>query len=273
MPELPEVETIVRELDDRLTGQVFGRVVLTRRDIVHGDPRPLEELLPGRRVERARRRAKRVILELDRGTELIFHMGMSGRLTVHASNQPIEPHTHLRIAIRKTRLDLRFRDPRRFGGVWCLAGSDTHVGRSLGPLGLEPLDATPAVFRRTLDRSRQIKALLLDQRVIAGLGNIYSDEALHAAGVHPLRQADLLDKDEAGRLLRVIKSTLRRAIRFKGSTLRDYRAPDGTRGSYQRHHRVYGRAGEPCRTCGTMIQRIIAAGRSTFLCQRCQPPS
>ncbi len=296
MPELPEAETIARELNRRLAGYALGKVCLSRSDIVHGDPRPLDVLLNGRRVERVRRRAKRVILDLEseaespsagashppssttRGerdvkakTELIFRLGMSGRLTLVPSKTSIELHTHLRIAVPALESELRFCDPRRFGGVWCLAGGSRHVGKRLGEVGVEPLETTPGVFRRILTRRRQIKALLMDQRIIGGLGNIYCDESLHAAGIHPLRHANMLDSSEATGLLRAVKSTLRRAIRHNGSTLRDYRRADGQEGSFQRYHRVYGREGKPCRNCGTPITRIIAAGRSTFLCRCCQP--
>jgi formamidopyrimidine-DNA glycosylase len=195
---------------------------------------------------------------------------MSGRLMLVASDRPIEPHTHLRIEVPAINHDLRFRDPRRFGGIWCFAGSKTHVGKRLGELGVEPLETNAATFRKILHRKRQIKALLMDQRIIAGLGNIYCDEALHAAGIHPLTPANTLEAARAGRLLRAIKSTLRRAIRHKGSTLADYRQADGEAGSFQKYHRVYRREGKTCQRCGTMITRIRAAGRSTYLCPRCQ---
>ena len=271
MPELPEAETIARALHAGLAGATLGRVVLARRDVVHGDPRPLPRLLQGRRVVGVRRRAKRVILDLEPDMELVFHLGMSGRLVLAPDGAPVERHTHLRITVANKRYELRFRDPRRFGGIWCFAGGDRHVGKTLGSLGPEPLELTPAPFRRILERHRQIKALLLDQRAIAGLGNIYCDEALFTARIHPLTQADRLSRTESARLLRAIKTTLNRAIRFNGSTLVDYRQPDGTAGSFRRHHRVYQRAGEPCRRCGTAIERIIAGGRSTFLCPTCQP--
>jgi formamidopyrimidine-DNA glycosylase len=278
MPELPEVETIVRQLDAELSGKRLGQVRLSRKDIVHGDPRPLSRLLPDRRIEGVHRRAKRVIIDLRPRAQLVFHLGMSGRLTLCALDASVEKHTHLRIAIRNADRELRFRDPRRFGGVWCLTGGPKHKGRKLGEVGPEPLPLTLRQFKAVVARPRQLKALLLDQRVIAGLGNIYCDEALHAAGVHPLTRADSLDEAQARRLLRAIKATLRKAIRSGGSTFADYRRADGRAGSYQKHHRAYHRDGQPCRTCGTTIQRINVAGRSTFICPRCQqevskPPS
>ncbi len=270
MPELPEAETIARQLQRQLSGRTLGRVRLTRTDIVHGDPRPLGMLLPGRQILRVSRRAKRVIFALDDGIELVFRLGMTGRMIVCPVKHPVEKHTHLRITIDGTSNELRFCDPRRFGGVWCLTGSKRSIGKPLGEVGLEPLEMTPAAFRAALSRRRQIKALLMDQTVIAGLGNIYCDESLHAAGIHPLTRADTLNSDRANRLLRAIRMTLHKAIRFNGSTLMDYRDAAGREGSFQKLHRVYQREGEPCRTCKAPIQRILAAGRSTFFCPRCQ---
>ncbi|MCH7993783.1 MAG: bifunctional DNA-formamidopyrimidine glycosylase/DNA-(apurinic or apyrimidinic site) lyase [Planctomycetes bacterium] len=271
MPELPEAETIAQELSAQLTGKRLGKVLVLRPDIVHGSPQPLGKLLSGRRIRSVHRRAKRVILTLTPPAELIFCFGMSGRIRVCPANAPVEPHTHLRIKLSGSTRELRFRDPRRFGGVWCLAGGKSHVGRKLGPLGPEPLPMTPAEFQQVISRRRQIKALLLDQRLIAGLGNIYCDEALHAAGIHPLTQAGALDAVATRRLLRAIKSTLRHAIRMNGSTLTDYLRTDGRRGSFQKYHRVYQHVGKPCRSCGTVIERLIVAGRSTFVCTVCQP--
>jgi formamidopyrimidine-DNA glycosylase len=267
MPELPEAETIARQLHRELGGKTLGRVLALREDIVRGGNGSLECLLPGRRVRRVWRRAKRVHVDLAGHEGLVFRLGMTGRLTVASSDSPVEKHTHFRIAIGNAEKELRFCDPRRFGGVWVVNGTDAEADAKLG---LEPLDATPAQFRAALSRRRQIKALLMDQTAIAGLGNIYCDESLHAAGIHPLTRADRLDREAAGRLLRAIKTTLRRAIRFNGSTLMDYRDADGREGSFQKLHRVYQREGQPCRTCRTPIRRILAAGRSTFFCPKCQ---
>ena len=270
MPELPEAETIARQLGRKLTGRTFGTVLLERRDVIRGDRLDLRKVLSGRRVDRVWRRAKRIILELDAGLRLIVRLGMTGRLTVGPASDPLEKHTHLRIAVEGTSSELRFRDPRRFGGVICVERDGPADREELEGIGIEPLEASAAAFRKVLDRRRQIKALLMDQHVVAGLGNIYCDESLHAAGIHPLTRADSLDAERAGRLLRAIKTTLRRAIRFNGTTLMDYRDADGREGSFQRLHRVYQREGEPCKTCRTPIRRIHAAGRSTFFCPKCQ---
>ena len=303
MPELPEVETIARQLQAGLAGRSFGRVLHVRSDMVHGANRPLGELLPGLRVRCVRRRAKRVIFELSGcAAEMIVHLGMTGRLLICPCEDPVEKHTHLRVAVRDSGLELRFRDPRRFGGIWWSAPSlpgesrtltradsskakqlegrrapaarrtsSGKRGKALGPLGPEPLELSADAFAKLLDRNRQIKALLMDQTAIAGLGNIYCDEALFAAGLHPLSLSCDLPLEQARRLLRAIKSTLRRAIRHQGSTFMDYRSPDGRPGGFQRFHRVYGREDLPCRACGSTIARTQVAGRSTFVCPTCQP--
>ncbi len=271
MPELPEAETIARELRRRLVGLAVGAVTVSRHDIIHGDGRPIDQFLPGRKVAAVHRRAKRVIVDCDPTARLVFRLGMSGRLTIEPATASVEKHCHLQIFFPRIACELRFRDPRRFGGVWCFFDRVPDEDEAIGAVGIEPLDATLAKFSRVLDRRRQIKALLLDQHVIAGLGNIYADEALFEAGIHPLRRASALPGDTQRSLLRAIKTTLRRAIRHNGSTLMDYRNADGTEGSFQKHHRVYQREGEPCRRCGAIIRRILAAGRSSFFCPLCQP--
>ncbi|GIK16120.1 MAG: formamidopyrimidine-DNA glycosylase [Planctomycetota bacterium] len=271
MPELPEVESIVRQLSSALTGRHVREVEMARRDIVRGGPHALEDVLPGREVRAVTRQAKRIQIELEGGV-LAFHLGMSGRLTLAAAAAPVEKHTHVRIRLDGGDEELRFRDPRRFGGIWFLENATTGQGRFFGKIGPEPLELPLKDFRAILRRSRrQVKAALLDQSIIAGLGNIYADEALFDAGVHPLRRTDTLGDDEARRLLASIKKVLRRAIRCNGSTLSDYRRADGSEGDFQRFHRVYQKTGEPCPNCGAVIARLVAAGRSTHLCPRCQP--
>jgi formamidopyrimidine-DNA glycosylase len=271
VPELPEVETIVRQLRPLLANARVERVIVRRADIVRSGPaRALIARVTGRTIRELLRRGKRILLLLDDGTTLAFHLGMTGRLRVDAPSATIERHTHLRILLGEARGELRFTDARRFGGVWCEGNGSPPPVRFGGPLGVEPLECTWRRFRTVLDRRRQIKALLMDQRVVAGLGNIYCDESLHAAGIHPRTRADGLSREAGVQLLRSIKTVLRRAIRHEGSTLMDYRTVTGSPGSFQRYHRVYGRAGKTCRQCGAIIVRIVAAGRSTFLCPNCQ---
>jgi len=270
MPELPEAETIARALDRLVCASVISTARVMRRDVVHGDPRPLGRVVSGRRIARVYRRAKRVIVALDPPVEIVFHLGMSGRLTVEPAAAPAAKHTHVRL-LDDGRREIRFCDPRRFGGVWVHAGGARHVGRRLGPLGAEPLELTKKGFAKILNRNRQIKALLLDQTAIAGLGNIYCDESLFRARVHPLTLAKDLRPVQTAALLRSIKTVLRAAIKHRGSTINDYRQVHGAAGTFQHSHRVYGRESAPCVRCGLKIIKLTTAGRSTFVCPACQP--
>jgi formamidopyrimidine-DNA glycosylase len=281
MPELPEVETIARGLHDRLAGRVMECVHLGRGDIVHGEAVPLCAALRGCRIAQVTRAGKRLRIDLAPGANktdgpytLYVHLGMSGRLLAVDRAEPVEPHTHLRIVLRRSRLELRFCDPRRFGGVWLVNGNGTNghdwVGRALPPAGADPLTLSAAELRHLLARRRQIKALLLDQRIIGGIGNIYADEVLHRASIHPLTLASDLDDATIRRLARALRRVLTDAIRAGGSSISDYRNADNAPGTYQQHHRVYDRQGRPCRRCGTLIERLTAAGRSTYVCSRCQ---
>ena len=272
MPELPEAETIARQLHRQLAGRRLGATQLARTDIVRSETANLAEVLAGRSVVAVLRRGKRVVIELEGEAMLVFGLGMTGRLTVSADNAEVENHTHLRVAVPEIAAELRFRDPRRFGGIWWYCGDPGSAasGDLLREYGVEPLRCTARQFREIMARRRQVKALLMDQRHVAGLGNIYCDESLHAARIHPQAVARCLSQEKVDGLLVAIKAVLRRAIRSKGSTLMDYRDADGSEGSFQRSHRVYGREGKPCKTCGTAIRRIVAAGRSTHFCPSCQ---
>lgn len=272
MPELPEVQTVVTTLRPLLLWRTLSQVTLRRNDILCPEGCDLPGHLTGRTVQAIDRRGKRIVFTLDDGNRFYIHLGMSGQLTVAAADAEILPHTHLEIAIGGRSGDsptvLRFRDPRRFGGIWWL-GLDASHEDGMGP---EPLTLRPTELHRRLQKTtRAIKSALLDQTLVAGLGNIYVDESLFAAGIHPLRRADKISREEATRLNRAIKQVLRKAIRFKGSTLRDYRDARGESGGFQIRHQVYDRAGEPCRRCGSAIQRIVLGGRSTHFCPNCQP--
>lgn len=265
MPELPEVETVVTTLRPKVVGRSIVAVVSVRQDILSPADTDLSRCLCGRTIRSVERRGKRIVCTLDDGNRFYIHLGMTGQVSVVAPDAPLPPHTHLELDLGGTRL--RFRDPRRFGGVWWL-GRDAADGE----MGPEPLGLRPVELLRRLSRTtRAVKNALLDQRVVAGLGNIYADEALHAAGIHPLTPANRLSRGQVGRLSRSIKSTLRRAIRHRGSTLRDYLDADGAAGRFQRLHRVYQREGEPCERCRAAIERIVLGGRSTHFCPRCQP--
>ena len=265
MPELPEVQTVVTTLRPKVQGRAIRAVVWVRPDIVTPLGLDLAARVCGKSVRSVERRGKRIVFTLDDGNRFYIHLGMTGRLSVDAPDAPLAAHTHLELDLGPDRL--RFRDPRRFGGFWWLGKESPDDG-----MGPEPLDLRATeLLGRLQHTTRAVKSALLDQRVIAGLGNIYVDEALHAAGIHPLTPSNRLTAAQVGRLSRAIKATLRRAIRHRGSTLRDYVDADGTAGGFQRLHRVYDRSGHPCTRCRRAIERIVVCGRSTHFCSRCQP--
>jgi formamidopyrimidine-DNA glycosylase len=277
MPELPEVQTVVSTLRPKVRGVRVGRVRLHRADIVSPAGTDLAPLLEGRAITDVERRAKRIVFTVDGCDQFYVHLGMTGQLTVEGAGAPVRTHTHLVVELEKSearrqksegeKLELRFRDPRRFGGVFWLGCESAE--RGLGP---EPLTLKPGRLAKQLARTRRaIKAALLDQATIAGIGNIYADEALYLARIHPLTPANELSLEEIGRLNRAIKLTLRRAIRARGSTLRDFVDADNEPGGYRSKHQVYDRAGEKCRRCKATIERIVLTGRSTCFCPRCQP--
>jgi formamidopyrimidine-DNA glycosylase len=266
MPELPEVQTVVTTLVPNVVGRTIRAVMHVRPDIVAPPGTDLSRLLAARRVESVARRGKRIVFTLDDGNRFYVHLGMTGQLIATTADTPIPLHTHLELDLGDGRR-VRFRDPRRFGGVWWL-GRDALPDAGMGP---EPLKVRPAeLFRRLHRTKRAVKSALLDQAVVAGLGNIYVDEALFAAGIHPLTPGNELTQSEVAALNRAIKTTLRRALRHRGSTLRDYRDANGGSGAFQKLHRVYDRAGQPCRRCRASIERIVLGGRSTHFCPRCQ---
>jgi len=264
MPELPEVQTVVTTLLPHVRGARIERVDLVRRDILRPSELDFPTRLAGRVIEQLQRRAKRIVFTLDDGNRFYIHLGMTGHLTFAPFDTPREPHTHLLIDLAAGQV--RFSDPRRFGGVFWM-GSEAGDA-DLGP---EPLRLRPGQLMKRLARTgRAIKTTLLDQRVIAGIGNIYADEALFAARIHPLTPSNALDGEHARRLNRGIKLVLSRAIKHRGSTLRDYRDANGDSGSAQLFHRVYDRAGKPCKVCRTTIERMVVQGRSTHFCPKCQ---
>ncbi len=271
MPELPEVQTIVTTLQP-LVGRRVGTVRVLRGDIVRGEPVAFDTFAKGRKIRAIRRQAKRIIFDLGGERRIQFHLGMTGQLIVCKCSHPLQKHTHLRIRIAGTKDELRFRDVRRFGGVWLLNGkvATARNTRGLGPLGPDALAITLREFRHLLRRNRQVKAILLDQTAIGGLGNIYVDESLYKARVHPLTRAAELGGEQVKKLHTAMRRTLHSAIRAGGSTIRDYRTPNGERGWFQTRHQVYGREGQPCRRCKAPIERIQAAGRSSHVCPQCQ---
>lgn len=272
MPELPEVQRVVETLKPLLKGARIVQCEVLRSDILTPDGLNLSECCVGRSVLDLERRGKRIVWRLDDGNAFYIHLGMTGRLCWCEPGELLPPHTHLLLTVAprgrpRRPLNVRFTDPRRFGGIWWLGTNPCDDG-----MGPEPLTLRTAQLAIRLRATRRIvKSALLDQTLVAGLGNIYVDEALHHAGIHPQRLCCDLDTDEIARLNRAIKQVLRRALRHKGSTLRNYVDADGTPGDFQRFHRVYDRTGQSCLTCGSPIERLVLGGRSSHFCPRCQP--
>ena len=270
MPELPEVETVVRGLRNRIVGWELSRVEVCQEKCLGGRKQALADLLQKKKILAVERRGKNVILRLSGGGALFVHLGMSGRLRVLPRSDPREKHTHVVFSFLNHGEQLRFIDPRRFGRVFW-EGGKTGKWVSLSRLGPEPLEIPLSEFAaRVRSRHREIKPLLLDQHFLAGVGNIYADESLHRAGIHPRRKSDSLSGKTLSRLHRAVQGVLSEAIESRGSSVRSYVDSSGSSGGYQHFLRVYGREGEPCPDCGVRIVREIVGGRSSFYCPRCQ---
>jgi formamidopyrimidine-DNA glycosylase len=268
MPELPEVETTVRGLRPVLEGKRITLVQTRRGDLRRPFPQDLGQRLTGATVTSLGRRAKYGLIETDRGDTMIFHLGMSGRWRVDPSE--LLPHDHLILETSAQRLALN--DPRRFGSVDLVATESLADFPAFKVLGPEPLgpDLTAAYLHAKLaGRIASIKLMLLDQRIVAGLGNIYVCEALFVAGISPKRMAGSVSLARIKRLVPAIRAVLLAAIEAGGSSLRDYARPDGELGYFSKQFAVYGREGEPC-GCGGTVARYAEGGRSTFWCPKCQ---
>jgi formamidopyrimidine-DNA glycosylase len=269
LPELPEVETTVRGLVPVLEGRRIAAVEARRADLRRAFPPDLRQRLTGARVTGLGRRAKYGLIDTDRGDTLVFHLGMSGRWRIDP--QELGAHDHVVIETEEGRR-LALNDPRRFGSLDLVPTDDLAAYEPFAKMGPEPLgdDFTGVSLLASLrGRSAPIKAMLLDQRIVAGLGNIYVCEALHIAGIAPGRAAGRISLPRLERLAAAIKEVLVSAIEAGGSTLRDYARPDGELGYFSKQFLVYGREGEPCR-CGGTVRRRVDSGRSTFFCPRCQ---
>jgi formamidopyrimidine-DNA glycosylase len=282
MPELPEVETVVRGLRQSILGRTVLSVRLGKTDFID-DPVALEEHLPGRRIENIERFGKFMLLRLsgvasaDRTgrngdlapASLLVHLGMTGQLAPSSAAQPANKHTHVYLTLDDGR-ELRYTDPRRFGRMAYL--TEGPLAEELRAFGADPLEVNAAEFAgRIRSRSARIKALLLDQSVLRGVGNIYADESLWRAKIHPTRIGNRLSPKEAETLRKALQDILQKAIVMRGSSISDFLDANGEPGEYQRRHRAYGREGERCYRCRTVIRRIIVAGRSSYFCPKCQP--
>jgi formamidopyrimidine-DNA glycosylase len=286
MPELPEVETTRRGLAPHLEGRRVLEVTLRRKDLRWPIPKEIRALLPGQRIDAVRRRAKYVLMDTEAGTA-IWHLGMSGSMRVLPANTPAIAHDHVDWAIEgqgraKPRV-LRFNDPRRFGCLLWQAPGETHeLLRDLGP---EPLgddtngDAATFggaafsgdyLYERSRGRRAPVKAFLMDQRIVVGVGNIYAAEALFAAGVSPLRAAGKVSRERYDAIADAVRAILSYAIERGGTTLRDFLAPDGAPGYFEQELSAYGRGGEPCPRCGRPLKQAMLAQRATVWCGHCQ---
>jgi formamidopyrimidine-DNA glycosylase len=278
MPELPEVETVMRGLQLRLEGRVLRRAVARRADLRWPLPPGLAATLTGARVSSFRRRAKYILMRLESGWTVLLHLGMSGRMLLEpVGRNDITLHEHLELETDDG-WRVGFVDPRRFGSVDLIETEREDSHRLLAGLGPEPLDdafSIPVLAAALAGKKTPIKAALLDQRIVAGLGNIYVSEALFRAGISPQRLAASVPGARAARLVPAIKQTLTEAIAAGGSSLRDYVQTNGELGYFQHEWKVYGREGEPCPTCPggetcKGVRRIVQSGRSTFYCSRTQ---
>jgi formamidopyrimidine-DNA glycosylase len=270
MPELPEVETVVRDLRPLLVGRTLLGIRRSRKALRQVWDKKWDRLVAGRKVTKIQRRGKWILLTLEGGGFLMVHLGMTGQFTVVGPDSARETHTHVVFPLDDGQ-GLRFRDVRRFGSITYFPdqpGWEAYLAERLGP---EPWDVDPKAWRKDLKRTRRpIKAVLLDQCVVAGVGNIYGDEACFAARIDPRRLANELRPTEANRLLQSVQKVLDRAIESRGSTIRDYVGGSGLKGGFQNEFAVYGRKGKPCLRCGTTIQSTRLGGRTTCYCPKCQ---
>jgi formamidopyrimidine-DNA glycosylase len=288
MPELPEVETLARGLRQSVLGRRILSVTLGKTDFID-DPIALEQHLPGRQITAVERYGKFMLLRLmpppgvgisglarngeadgkKTSESLLVHLGMTGHMAPHPAAQPCAKHTHACFLLDDGR-ELRYTDARRFGRMAYLAGE--ALEEELRGFGADPLEVSAEEFvTRVRTRRARVKALLLDQGVLRGVGNIYADESLWRAKIHPARLGAHLTRKQVGALHRALRAILEKAIVMRGSSISDFLDAEGEPGEYQRRHRAYGREGKPCYRCGTPVRRAIVAGRSSYFCPRCQP--
>ncbi len=271
MPELPEVETVAVQLHQKIAGLRIRDAEIFQGLMLKSGRKIFEQKVPGERIEKVFRRGKYLGMVSAGDWILWIHLGMTGRLLWQEKAEARDPHLHLRMSFEGKTGQLFFRDPRRFGKM-ILTGKDSNQlpsgVRSLGP---EPLEIGEEDFvGRYKPRKGRIKSLLLNQQLVAGIGNIYADESLFRAQIDPRKRPHRLSRGVLGRLHSAVQQTLQEAIAAGGSTIDDYRQTDGTLGNFQNRHQVYGREGRPCASCGLAIRRVVLAGRSSFFCPQCQ---
>ena len=275
MPELPEVETVRRGLAPAMEGYVLVRVQMYRPNLRYPFPDGFGQRLIGKTVKSIGRRAKFLLITLDDGTVLITHLGMSGSFRIYeATPPPLDKHDHVVFNVSNG-FEIRFNDPRRFGFMDLITKDEIAKYPMLSKIGPEPVHpglSGPELIERLKGKSASIKATLLDQSVIAGIGNIYASESLFLAGISPKRKASSVQGKQAEKLAKAINEVLLKAIEVGGSSLNDHRQTSGELGYFQHSFKVYGQVGKPCSFCGPdfLIKKTIQSGRSSFFCSRCQ---
>lgn len=274
MPELPEVENVRRTLEDLITGKMIEDVIVTYPKIVKqpDDVEQFKEMLRGETVEGIGRRGKFLLIYITNYT-IVSHLRMEGKYMLESADNPVDKHTHVRFRFTDG-TELRYKDVRKFGTMHLFRKGEELEKMPLADLGPEPFSEllTPTYLQEKLQKtSRKIKVVLLDQRVLVGLGNIYVDEVLFRSGIHPEREASSLTKEEFQKLHTEIVATLEDAVEQGGSTIRTYMNSQGQLGTYQESLYVYGKKGEPCPACKTTIEKTVVGGRGTHYCHVCQP--
>ena len=275
MPELPEVETVLRGLRARALGRRVGEVEVRHPGAIAGNAEDFARHIEGRVVQSLERKGKALAVKLvaeDSGPPhyLLIRLGMTGQLTVNPADAPLETHTHVRLSLDEGKEEVRFRDPRRFGRLRCCTHSELET--IFGKLGPDAQLITEAQFQAAMrGRKGAIKSWLMNQQMLAGLGNIYADEALFIARIHPLAQAGRVSAEKARALYKAVKHVLERAVALQGTSISDYIDIEGRPGNYSPRLRVYQRTGEPCWRCKHPIRRLVIAGRSSHFCPHCQP--
>lgn len=270
MPELPEVETIIRGLRQKIVGQEIIGIGVNLLKIVRGKKKKFISLAEGARIQEIRRRGKIILIDLSNGMSLLIHLKLTGQLIYARPKEPMAKHTHLIFNLSNGR-QLRYIDLRQFGYFLLAKTSQLSQLPQLKDLGPDPLKVSLDEFKKLLSKRRgRIKSLLLNQMFLAGIGNIYADEALHRAKIHPLQPAHTLSSSKVKRLHQAIREVLTEAIKQKGSSVSDYVDSSGQDGNYQKFHRVYQREGKPCLACQTKIARLKIGNRSSYFCPNCQ---
>ena len=276
MPELPEVETVMRGMSNALQNRVIHHATVHRHDLRWRIPASFSQTVSGRRIMGFRRRGKYILVRLSGEVSILLHLGMSGKIVLDSESTPA-PHEHVTFLMHEGDR-VAYVDPRRFGALGLVetAAEDTHpLLCGMGPEPLEPQFTAATLLAACADRKAPLKSMLLDQKIVAGLGNIYVAEALYRADLHPALPAASLTRPAAGKLVRAIRAVLNEAVEAGGSSLRDYVRPEGDMGYFQHAWRVYGRAGEPCPRCPgppacAGVERMTQSGRSSFFCPRHQ---